>query len=100
MREPPLSDLIERLSARGPVPDTGLESTDSSTDSPMGLWERLETGERGLPEVRVIDKQRYCRDCTRFADPPQVACSREGTEIEALVGSGRFRVRNCPVDRE
>lgn len=99
MGEPPLSDLLERLAVRDPVPHLELESSDSPADPPTDLWERLAAGERELPPVRVLDKQRYCRDCTHFAAPPRVACTRDGTEIEALVGSDRFRVRNCPVER-
>jgi hypothetical protein len=45
----------------------------------------------------VVPKDQYCLRCEHFADPPEVACTRPETDIEELVGTDEFRVRNCPV---
>ena len=45
----------------------------------------------------VVSKERYCKRCEFFSDPPDVACTNSGTEIVELVGVDRFRVKNCPV---
>lgn len=91
----PLSALLSRLSEREEIPHSDLEDE----TPPKGLWERLERPEPPRKSVRVVSKRRYCQRCEHFSDPPAMACTREGTEIEALVGSDRFRVRNCPVER-
>lgn len=48
-------------------------------------------------EEAVVPKSRYCQQCRHFSEPPAVACGNEGTEILELVGTDRFRVRDCPV---
>lgn len=97
MSDAPFSELLARLIERGAVPHSDLEAE----TPPEGLWKRLETPVvNAQKEVREVPKRRYCQRCEYFADPPTMACTREGTEIEALVETDRFRVRNCPVDRE
>ncbi|MCH7660753.1 MAG: hypothetical protein IH933_09310 [Euryarchaeota archaeon] len=91
-----LSELLDRLSASEAVPHSDLEDE----TPPEDLWVRLERPEPSPESVRVVSKRRYCQRCEHLSNPPTVACTREGTEIEALVGSDRFRVRNCPVERE
>ncbi|QSW99073.1 hypothetical protein [Haloterrigena alkaliphila] len=67
------------------------------------LWERLEADEPDEPtppddrDVREIEKATYCHQCEHFADPPAVACTREGTDILELTDRDRFRVVDCPV---
>jgi hypothetical protein len=48
----------------------------------------------------IVQKSSYCQKCEFFAEPPEVACTNEGTEIIDLVDSDRFRVRNCPVVKQ
>ncbi|MFT4885512.1 MAG: hypothetical protein ACI8U4_003038 [Natronomonas sp.] len=48
----------------------------------------------------IVKKSSYCQKCEFFAEPPEVACTNEGTEIVELVDSDRFRVRNCPVVKQ
>lgn len=50
----------------------------------------------GTPDEHVIDKREYCQRCEFFSEPPDVACTNEGTEIVELVDNDHFRVRNCP----
>jgi len=51
-------------------------------------------------EGTVVPKANFCEQCEHFADPPRVACTREGTEIRELVDREHFRVVNCPVVAE
>lgn len=68
------------------------------------LWERLESDEPPDPdppdadrEIREIDAQQYCHRCEHFAEPPDVGCTLEGTEILAMPSLETFRVADCPV---
>ncbi|ELZ33578.1 hypothetical protein [Halorubrum tebenquichense] len=56
-------------------------------------------GPRGAAagDERVIDKRSYCQQCPHFSEPPETACTHEGTEIVESVDFSRFRVRNCPM---
>jgi len=45
----------------------------------------------------VVDKRQYCQQCPYFSDPPDVACSHEGTSIVEVLIDGQFRLRGCPV---
>lgn len=55
-----------------------------------------EAAEPAGVDEHVIDKREYCQRCEFFSEPPDVACSNEGTEILELVDTDSFRVRNCP----
>ncbi len=57
------------------------------------------SGGRGVPE-HVVPKRSYCQQCPHFSDPPEVACTREGTAIVEVADADRFRVRDCPVARD
>jgi hypothetical protein len=52
------------------------------------------------PTERVVSKESYCQRCPYLADPPELACTHEGTEILEVVDSERFRVRECPMVEE
>jgi hypothetical protein len=45
----------------------------------------------------VVPKSKFCQQCPHLAAPPELACTREGTEIVEVVETDRFRVRNCPM---
>ncbi len=45
----------------------------------------------------VVTKDTYCQSCPYLDEPPELACTHEGTEIVEVVDSERFRVRNCPM---
>jgi len=53
----------------------------------------------GGGSVSVVEKS-LCHDCPHFADPPETACTHDGTTIEAEVDTGHFRVVDCPVVAE
>ncbi|QLD84194.1 hypothetical protein HWV23_00230 [Natronomonas halophila] len=80
--------------------------TDDTDVETVGEAE-ISTGESALAAEAAADeneaivrKSSYCQKCEFFADPPEVACTNEGTEIVELVDSDRFRVRNCPVVKQ
>jgi hypothetical protein len=47
-------------------------------------------------DLRTIPKN-TCHGCPNFADPPELACTHEGTEIAAMVDADHFRVVDCPM---
>ena len=71
------------------------------------LWDRLETDDTDASdseltpqsadrEVREVEKRSYCHGCEHFADPPAVACTRDGSDILAVPSMTTFRVVDCP----
>jgi hypothetical protein len=50
-------------------------------------------------EVTVVEKS-LCHGCEHFADPPRTGCTHDGTDIDAEVDTGHFRVMDCPVVAE
>jgi len=48
-------------------------------------------------DEHVLSKGDYCQKCPYLHDPPELACTHEGTEIVAVEDSEHFRVRNCPM---
>lgn len=45
----------------------------------------------------LVPKAEFCQQCPYLADPPELACEHEDTEIVEVVDSDRFRVRECPM---
>lgn len=76
------------------------ESADEPVAEAAGVAEsagvEAEAAEELDRDVRVVEK-RLCQGCEHFADPPETACTHEGTTIEAEVDTDHFRVVNCPV---
>jgi hypothetical protein len=122
----PLDDLAGEVRARrdardsrsevgeggGDLPDDPFESVDVDHVDDEAVWESLaedETGPDGTvglgaeaeraddPDEHVVPKRGFCQRCPHFADPPETACTHEGTTIVEVVDADRFRVRNCPV---
>lgn len=58
-----------------------------------------ETAGGDTRDVTVVEK-RLCHGCPHFADPPETACTHEGTTIDAEVDVDHFRVVDCPVVAE
>jgi hypothetical protein len=109
----PLSDLREDVDERrqrdddefealfdevnvGDVDEESVwEQLSASADDPLFVTESIEDDR----EVTVVEKS-LCHGCEHFADPPQLACTHEGTTIEAEVDTDHFRVVDCPVVAE
>lgn len=59
-----------------------------------GVAEVVETDE--ARDVRVIES-RVCHGCPYFTDPPEVACTHDGTDIREVVDTSHFEVADCPM---
>lgn len=77
---------------------TGTTADSAATDSTADwVADAADTadGHAGR-EVRTIPKA-TCHGCPHFGDPPELACTHEGTDILAMVDSDHFRVADCPM---
>jgi len=119
-REGPLADVASEVDERRRRREESgdFESVDVGELDGEKLWEQLAEGDDGptvtVPpeeapaaeqdvdrDVRTIPKQ-TCHGCPHFGDPPELACTHEGTDILAMPDSEHFRVADCPmvVDEE
>ncbi|OVE86408.1 hypothetical protein B2G88_02560 [Natronolimnobius baerhuensis] len=107
-RQGPLSDIASAVDERST--DAGESAFDelfeqeqvAEIDSDQ-LWDRLENDQppdsflEADREVREIDKHSYCHQCPHFAEPPELACGHDGTDILDVPSLETFRVADCPV---
>jgi hypothetical protein len=121
----PLDGLAREVRARreareagGPdetaeAPDDVLfETVDVDAVDDEAVWESFVEGETGPeervglgaeaeqaaePDEHVVPKRDFCQRCPHFSDPPEAACSHEGTTIVEVVDTDHFRVRDCPI---
>ncbi|WP_408958545.1 hypothetical protein [Natrinema sp. 74] len=114
----PLGDLAttvanrsdaDRTDASEPAFDDLFDRQDDADIDIDRLWERLEADDAADPAdaeqstdrtVREVEKQPYCHDCEHFAEPPETACTRDGTDILSVPTTTTFRVADCPIVRE
>ncbi|MDS0477749.1 hypothetical protein [Natrinema sp. 1APR25-10V2] len=111
----PLGDLAATVAERSdadssdPAFDDLFDRQDVADVETDELWVRLESDDANGPSeairsadrtVREVEKRAYCQDCEHFADPPETACTREGTDILAVPTVTTFRVADCPVVRD
>ncbi|WP_251342482.1 hypothetical protein [Haloplanus halophilus] len=122
----PLAELVREVRAKraareegetaGLDPETDpFESVEVDEVDEDAVWEALAEGETGPeaqvgvgadpettadPDETVVPKAEFCSRCPHFADPPETACTHEGTTIVEVVDADRFRVRNCPIVAE
>lgn len=112
-------DLAERRRARHDDPDDDLteafEAVDVDEVDTDDLWDAVfeehdtagaATASTAGPDPEpqatataeyTVPKHEYCQRCPHFSDPPETACTHEGTDIVEVVTVERFRVRNCPM---
>ncbi len=72
------------------------ESADEPVADAAGVDESADSERAPDDDVCVVEK-RLCQGCQHFTDPPQTACTHDGTTIAAEVDTNHFRVVNCPV---
>ncbi|MEF8856570.1 MAG: hypothetical protein V5A16_04025 [Haloplanus sp.] len=74
---------------------------ESFVEGEMGPEERVGRGAAAEPvsesDEHVVPKRDFCQRCPHFADPPETACTHEGTTIVEVVDTDHFRVRDCPI---
>ncbi len=85
-----LDDLFE------PVETTELDE-EAVWEAVLSTDDEDESIEAETGVDAIVPKNQYCKRCEFFSEPPEVACTNPGTEIEELVGVDEFRVTNCPV---
>jgi hypothetical protein len=119
----PLGELAREVRARreahesgadgGDLPDGDLfEPVEVDRVDDEAVWESFAEGDAGPeagvglgaeaeavaePDEHVVPKRDFCQRCPYFAEPPETACTHEGTTIVEVVDADSFRVRNCPV---
>jgi hypothetical protein len=89
------------------VPELDEEAVWAAFDGDEAAPEaRAGVGIGGDPEATpeddeaVVPKRTFCQRCPHFTDPPNTACSHEGTTIVEVVDADHLRVRNCPIVAE
>jgi len=106
-REDPDDDDFEELFAEMEVGDVDeaevwaelADSADEPVVDPGVVTEAVGESADADGDTTVVEKS-LCHGCPHFADPPETACTHDGTTIEAEVDTDHFRVRNCPVVAE
>jgi hypothetical protein len=105
-RDGPLGDLAADVEGRRqrktPADDALFDEVDVGELDADELWAQVASdeptvGTRREREVREIAKRKYCNSCPYFADPPDVGCGHEGTDIVEQVDMEHFKVADCPV---
>jgi hypothetical protein len=105
-RDGPLGDLAAGIDGRRErqttADDALFDEVDVGEVDADELWSQVESEgptvePRGDREVREVAKRKYCSQCPYFSDPPEVACSHEGTDILQQVDMEHFEVADCPV---
>jgi hypothetical protein len=102
----PFADLD---AAASDDPEEAFESVDVDPVDAEEVWATLED-DAERPELslegdaeslegddHLVPKREYCERCPFFSEPPEVACTHEGTTIVAVEDAEQFRVRNCPM---
>lgn len=107
-------DIEERRERRRDSAPAVEDVFESGSEEPVldgeQVWEDLLAGqadEAGMlafgekvegetADVRIIP-DRICHNCEYFADPPDLHCNHDGTEIRRLVDMEHYEVVDCPV---
>jgi hypothetical protein len=112
----PLSDLRREVDERRSRDDTAGDEEFEELFSEMevgdvdadDVWEQLSEDDDPMFEASFVEESRevtvveksLCHGCEHFADPPETGCTHDGTDIDAEVDTGHFRVMDCPVVAE
>lgn len=115
-REGPLADVaseVDERRRRTTGTDDPFESVEVGEIDGGKLWERLAEGndrtvvtvpseetdgeeDSDSRDVRTIPKA-TCHGCPYFGEPPELACTHEGTDILEMPDAEHFRVADCPM---
>lgn len=65
------------------------------------VWDRLDETEareeETAAEEHVVPARGFCAQCEHAAEPPEVHCTYEGSEIVEFIDTDMVRVHNCPI---
>ena len=97
----PFADLDEAIDedsfAGG---DWDASGTDESVWEDLSAEPGINTEEEDGRRVSEVDKHRFCEQCRYVTDPPEIACTHEGTEILSFLDMDTVRVVDCPIVEE
>ncbi|MFW6018347.1 MAG: hypothetical protein ACOCPX_05955 [Halapricum sp.] len=97
----PFADLGEAIGedpfASG---DWDASGTDESVWEDLSTEPEIDTEEEGGRRVSSVDKHSFCEQCRYVTDPPEFACTHEGTEIRSFPDMDTVRVVDCPIVEE
>ena len=86
---------------------SAFESMDVGEVDPDDVWEDLVAAKEagsvadvGGTTYAEVSKHAFCEVCEYFSEPPEVACSHEGTEILEFLDTEHVRLADCPVVAE
>lgn len=104
---PSLSDVGAREGDPFENVQGAFEQMDTGEMDPDAVWQSLASAEsRGsVGDARErtyaeVDKHSYCEQCEYFSEPPDIACTHEGTDIIEFLDMETVRVVDCPVVAE
>jgi hypothetical protein len=76
-------------------------STEADGIDAESVWAELGSAGVGNGETsgeeHIVPTRAFCAQCEHVADPPEVRCTYEGSEIVEFVDKDNVRVRNCPI---
>ena len=88
---------IEKLFAESSIDDVDSDS----------VWDDLEArvskpidAQPDASDISIVPTRSFCQDCPHLADPPDVRCTYDGTEIVDFPDMDHVRVKNCPIVEE
>jgi len=67
------------------------------------VWDALEESDEEPEEAdaegdeHVVSAREFCAQCEHAAEPPEIRCTYEGSEIVEFADKNTVRVRNCPI---
>ncbi len=92
------SGVFERMEVEEIDVDEVWDALDVDLDQRLPPGPSAGVAAAGETETdHVVSKRSYCQRCPYFADPPETACTHDGTAILESIGFDEFRVHNCPM---
>ncbi|WP_254279114.1 hypothetical protein [Haloarcula marina] len=102
-------DPFDGMAERGGDPFGGsgesvFESVDVESVDADEVWASLDedapTDSEGESRYAEVSKHRYCEQCEYFSAPPDVHCTKDGTEIVEFLDVETVKLLDCPVVAE
>jgi hypothetical protein len=78
----------------------------TAEDADESVWEELstepevDTQQEDGRRVSEVNKHSFCEGCEYFTEPPEIACTHEGTEIRRFLDVETVEVVDCPIVEE
>lgn len=97
-----LAEFFTEMDVGGVDEDTVWEELSTAAETPSVGPDAAVPGDDDVQDTRAVTvvEKRLCHGCPHFSDPPETACTHDGTTIEAEVDIDHFRVVDCPIVAE